>query len=322
MAIASWLSNLCKIFSILINLRNSLKLLKGITSSSSSSSSSIHLTHIGSGVLMFWCLNSILSIYEYYFEFLFHWFPFYYIFKSIFIILITFPRLKFTHNAFFNFLIPFFEWLHIHYYNLSEFNWIIFFITLPINFLLILFPFHIELSSSQSPSSISSSPSSSSSPALSSSLNKVNFENINEINENIDTSFDLSIPIYDEESNENNNINNNNNNNDNDLNLESILLSSDAKNDTNSSRSFENIPTGITLRKRNKNSHKDYENDRDSYDSEVISSAPVDSKKSSRTRKLKENELKVENEVISPLLNGVRQVHYYYLYYYFFYRFI
>jgi hypothetical protein len=160
------LAKLCKLFAIGMNLRNSLKILKGmstvttnssITSDSHPSPPHLCMTTTGRSILMFWAIFALITIWEQYFERLFQWIPLYYYCKSLFILLMAFPKLKFTNNIFHQYLIPFFEWIHDHYEHITDYDWKEFLLKLPFVLLFLFFPFHLEVkySSDRLPSSSS-----------------------------------------------------------------------------------------------------------------------------------------------------------------------
>lgn len=321
-----------------MNLRNTLKLLKGF------SNTSLSITETGTGILMFWSIFSIIIIWELYFEFLFCWFPFYYYFKSIFIILMSFPRLKFTHNIFFQFLIPTFEWFHYHYNNISEFDWITFIITLPVHIILFIFPFHIDVKYNNNSSSLSSKKS------LINHNHNHNDSNYNNNNDDINNdSFDLSIPIYDEESlnivvdvdnSDNNDNDSGKKKNENNLKFDSkkIFLSAETIKSTsvlnesyNTPSFFDDIPTGVTLRRRkgvennNNTNNSNYNNNNENNDinystplkndqskSKKLYQKTPDSKDSYQSKK--STLLQEDKSSNSPVINGVRQVSFFLFY--------
>jgi hypothetical protein len=138
------LAKICKLFALGMNLRNSLKVLKKMSSSSSSSSKE-EITAIGKSFLMFWSIFALIIIWEQYFERLVAWFPLYFYAKSFFIVLMSFPRLKFTHNIFHSYLIPLFEWIHNHYEHLSEIDWKASLVAFPFHLFFLFFPFHLKV---------------------------------------------------------------------------------------------------------------------------------------------------------------------------------
>jgi hypothetical protein len=140
------LAKMCQLFALGMNLRNSLKILKSMSSSSSSSSSSRkEIVSSGQSFLMFWSIFALIIIWEQYFERIVAWFPLYFYAKSLFILLMAFPRLKFTHNIFYSYLIPLFEWIHNHYEHLSEVDWREFCLLLPLHLFFLFFPFHLKV---------------------------------------------------------------------------------------------------------------------------------------------------------------------------------
>jgi hypothetical protein len=329
------LAKLCKLFAIGMNLRNSLKILKGMStttvvpgdsdSSSLPSSPSLHpsppppphlcITTTGRSILMFWSIFALITIWEQYLERFFQWIPLYFYCKSLFILLMAFPKLKFTNNIFHQYLIPFFEWIHDHYEHLTVYDWKEFLMRLPFDLFFLFFPFHLEVKYPSDRSSSSSTLILTSSPSAS-------YTVVDDVEDN----YDLSIPLYDD---------------DDDDNLEKVevdvkltrmeMKEMNAKRDedqedgaktTNPFDAEEDIPPhSITLRKKYvpvstaatipKRSAVPDSKDDDSFTS------PIPTRKSALPRSGSTSEAKtspgsdhheLSAEKVSPMLNGFRQV--------------
>jgi hypothetical protein len=109
------LAKVTKFFAICMSLRNSLKILKKVSTSHEEDLSDKQkklLAEQCSGILMFWTIFGVFVVLEQYCEFLVRWFPMYYYAKTFFILFMAFPRLRFTDYVFYKVLVPSVEFIH------------------------------------------------------------------------------------------------------------------------------------------------------------------------------------------------------------------
>lgn len=136
------LAKVCKVFAIAYSLRNSLKILKGISSGKKC------ITESGYGVLMFWAIFGFFILWEQYLEYFVRWIPTYYYVKSFFIVLMALPKLKFTNFVFQNLVVKVIEKMHSSIDEISYFSLGDFVLQIPFGVLLLLFPVHHQSESS------------------------------------------------------------------------------------------------------------------------------------------------------------------------------
>jgi hypothetical protein len=131
------LAKVCKVFALAVSLRNSLKLLKGISSGKKC------ITEAGYGVLMFWAIFGFFVLFEQYFEILVRWIPTYYYVKSFFIVLMAYPQLRFTNYIFQNVVVYIIEYLHNSFGDYTSLSVADIVLLAPIKIALLFFPVHI-----------------------------------------------------------------------------------------------------------------------------------------------------------------------------------
>ena len=132
------LAKVCKVFAMAVALRNSLKLLKGLSSKKKT------LTEAGYGVLMFWAIFGFFILWEQYFEYFVRWVPTYYYLKSFFIVLMAYPQLRFTNYIFVNVIVYAIDCIHNsfgdwHHLSAADVAFMI-----PLNVAMFIFPLHLS----------------------------------------------------------------------------------------------------------------------------------------------------------------------------------
>eukprot|EP00603_Paraphysomonas_imperforata_P000636 CAMPEP_0114432878 /NCGR_PEP_ID=MMETSP0103-20121206/11392_1 /TAXON_ID=37642 ORGANISM="Paraphysomonas imperforata, Strain PA2" /NCGR_SAMPLE_ID=MMETSP0103 /ASSEMBLY_ACC=CAM_ASM_000201 /LENGTH=557 /DNA_ID=CAMNT_0001602587 /DNA_START=74 /DNA_END=1747 /DNA_ORIENTATION=+ len=131
------LAKVTKFLAICMSLRNSLKILKNVSTSHEEDLSDPQKRKLAeqcSGILMFWTIFGVFAVMEQYFEIFVRWFPLYYYGKTFFILFMAFPRLRFTEYVFYKVLVPSVEFIHANVWNLCH---------MPPGDILLLFMFHV-----------------------------------------------------------------------------------------------------------------------------------------------------------------------------------
>lgn len=101
------LSQCCQLFSVSYNIRNTLKKLKCLSNLDDTNSDSEPAVSNLKEILIFWILFGLVKYFEVYLEFVISWFPCYYYIKSLFWLLIAFPKMRIGNAIFHKVLIPF-----------------------------------------------------------------------------------------------------------------------------------------------------------------------------------------------------------------------
>ena len=109
-----WLAFVVELFSVAYGTRSTLKHLRILTENREENDPcrKVSALHDSRDTLMFWSLFGLYKVFCGYGEFLIQWLPGYYYLKCVALLLVTFPRLKFTQTAFESGVVPLLDRCH------------------------------------------------------------------------------------------------------------------------------------------------------------------------------------------------------------------